>query len=136
MLLSDSRILFANIFTNGLIPFEEKQNDGSYISKKTKYESLFGSVSLPLILLYQSGSIPISLPANSFLIKVFARTVSGTPTITITDGGEINYSEVISFDTRYVDLIANQPYLNSTTLNITITGGECNIRVELIVNYC
>ena len=136
MLLSDSRILIAEVFTNGLMPFEEKQNDGSFKSKKVTYEGIFGSVSLPLILLFQSGEIPIDLPANSYLVKVFARTVSGTPTITITDGGEVNYTETIPVDVGYVDLQANQPYLTDTALNITITGGQCNIRVELILNYC
>jgi hypothetical protein len=136
MLLTDNRIKYSTRFTNGLIPFEEKQNDGSFVSKKVTYESLFGSISLPLILLFQTGTIPIDLPANSYLVKVFVKTTAGTPSINITDGGEINFSELVPSDVGYVDLTANQFYPSDKTLTITITGGSASIRVELILNYC
>jgi hypothetical protein len=75
-----------------------------------------------------------SLPANSYLQKVYIAYVSGTVHISVSDGIDLDFSQDMAGED--LNIIVDQKYSVPKILTITITGGIVNIRTELYPNYC
>jgi hypothetical protein len=82
-------------------------------------------------------SYTLTIPANTYLYKIFPLIVLDEPVISIgtTDGGEEIVAETIISDVDLVIEDGMNYFDTETLLYVTLTGGSADIRYELGYNY-
>ena len=128
--------LTVTIKTGGLVPFEEKQMDGSYITKKIIYENFIAGIGQnPISLNNKSGNFSYSFDENTFLSTLSIISVSGSPSLKI--GTAPNGNDVLdTISISGFQYIKLEMFFETTTvLYFTLSGGVINLRIDLIVNY-
>ncbi len=99
------------------------------------FTELYGAITLPIKIPGISSNVDVIIPANTFIPFIFLTAVSGNPIVNIgltPDGGEILPTYAIS---PFLPVQAQQYFLGAGNLYFTITGGEVNIRIDVIYNY-
>lgn len=108
-----------------------------YVSRKISPQNLGAgsSQNAPLLLTDKTDSQPIGIDANTWVEKISFKTVSGNPTIRI--GTSPNGTDIIKdiLVNSSLPVIIQNHYLVQTSIYITISGGNVNIRVDFIKNY-
>lgn len=101
----------------------------------SNFTELYGAITIPIKVQNQSASFFTNIPANSFIPFIFITALSGNPSVNIgltPDGGEILPTYPVS---PYLPVQAQQYFPTDGDLYFTITGGEVNIRIDVIYNY-
>lgn len=101
----------------------------------SNFSELYSAIVQPLKQIGITGNTQQIVPANTYLQSVFISLVSGTPTIRI--GTTPNGQEIcpdVQPNTLQITAV-DQYFANQTTLYVTLSGGEVNIRYDAIQSF-
>jgi hypothetical protein len=105
----------------------------------TMFGELYGAVVSP-IKLSNVATTSQAFVANTWIEKLFIIAYTGSPTIKI--GTTLGGSDVLSDGAggpvsigTSLPVIIQTYYFSATTYYFTISGGNCNIRIDSILNY-
>jgi hypothetical protein len=99
------------------------------------FNELYTSLILPMKYTGVSNNTILALPANSYVKAIFLSKIDDAPIVRL---GTTPNGQDLMPDT-YIDdfnqVTVEQYFANPSSLYITISGGEMNIRVDILYNF-
>jgi len=111
--------------------------DGLIVRQKlnSMFAELYSGIqNVPTIIRNVTGAQTYTVPANTFVIYIFAKAVSGTPSMIIgTTLGGNDIADVTAITTTPQAFLIQQAYPINTVLYFTVSG-YVDIRIDPITN--
>jgi hypothetical protein len=125
------------IIFRGTVP-NDQTGDTAYVFTgkiNQMFGELYGISALPIKFTNQSGDFTLSIPADTWIEQIFVTPQTGTPDIKI--GTSLHGNEILDTTLigNYIPVQVQLYFTNSATIYFEASGGNVNIRVDIITNF-